>query len=180
MSKTGTENEEQLNNVYTKEDVNNVNNIDYSDDDKLEDISESLSDTENNIESDIHSDSDNDDEFADCPQRYADSLYNGTDVNYNNLYKNNDTQTKIVHPNKRITKAILYRYEYVSLLGTRARNIAGGAKPMIKNSKHLTPKEIANLEIKYNILPLKLCRPLPDGTIELWEMKELDKSNIFK
>ena len=178
MSKTGTENEEQSNNVYTKEDVNN---IDYSDDDKLEDISESLSDTipENNIESDIHSDSDNDDEFADCPQRYADSLYNGTDVNYNDL-DNNDTQTKIVHPNKRITKAILYKYEYVSLLGTRARNIAGGAKPMIKNSKHLTPKEIANLEIKYDRLPLKLLRPLPDGTIELWKMKELDKNNIFK
>ncbi len=156
MSKTGTENEEQLNNVYIKED----------DDDKLEDVSES----------NIHSDSDNDDEFADCPQRSADSFYT---ARYNDLDKN-DTQTKIVHPNKRITKAILYRNEYVALLGTRTRHIADGAKPMINNPEQKTPKEIAKFEIINNLLPLKLLRPLPDGTVELWKMKELDKSNIPK
>ena len=86
MSKTGTENEEQLNNVYTEEDIDNINNIDYSDNDKLEDISELLSDTisENNIESDIHSDVDNDDEFVYCPQRSADSFYTSK---YNDLNK---------------------------------------------------------------------------------------------
>ncbi len=161
MSKTGTESvtEKEINNVYIKEDI-------------TESQFNTLS--ENNI----NSNSDNDDELMNCPQGYAKSLNDGTDVSNYNLYEN-DTKNKIVPSKKRITKPILYRYEYVALLGTRAEHLAGGAKPMIKNAKHLSPKEIANYEIKNNILPLILRRTLPDGTIELWKMGELDKSNIF-
>ncbi len=147
----------------TKNEINN--------DDKIEDITES--------DININSISENDDELINCPQGSAESLNDGTDANYYNLYES-DKQNKIEYDRKKkITKPILYRYEYVALLGTRAEHLASGAKPMIKNAKHLSPKEIANYEIKNNILPLILRRTLPNGTIELWKMKELDKSNIF-
>lgn len=79
----------------------------------------------------------------------------------------------IVNPEKRITKPFLTKYERVRILGDRIQQLTLGAKPMIKNSENLSPKEIAELELKNNVIPLIIVRPLANGEKEKWYIKEL-------
>ena len=74
---------------------------------------------------------------------------------------------------QRITKPILYNYERVRLLGDRTQQLTLGAKPMVKNTENLTPKQIAQLEIEHNVIPLIIERPLPNGKRERWYISEL-------
>lgn len=79
----------------------------------------------------------------------------------------------IVKPEDRITKPVLSKYERVRLLGDRAKQLSLGAKPMLKNVEHLTPKEIAKLELEHKTMPLIIERPLPNGKRERWYLHEL-------
>ena len=83
-----------------------------------------------------------------------------------------DTQEKI--STKRMTK-----YEFVRLIGTRVQQLTKDAKPMIKNTQGLTNHEIAELEIKHNVIPIKIKRYLPNGSCEIWKVSELDKNHLF-
>jgi len=74
---------------------------------------------------------------------------------------------------QKITKPLLYNYERVRLLGDRTQQLTLGAKPMIKNIENLTPKQIAELEIENNVIPLIIERPLPNGKKERWYISEL-------
>lgn len=76
--------------------------------------------------------------------------------------------------NQRKTKPLLFHYEYVRLLEDRTEQILRGSKKLIKNSDHLEPLEIAKLELKHNVIPLKIIRSLPNGKRELWKVSELD------
>ncbi|CAH6421831.1 DNA-directed RNA polymerase subunit RPB6 [uncultured virus] len=80
---------------------------------------------------------------------------------------------ELVQNENRITKPYLTKYERVRLIGDRARQLSLGAKPMIKNVESLTSKEIAELEIKNNVIPLYILRPLPNGKKEKWYIGEL-------
>ena len=68
----------------------------------------------------------------------------------------------------------MLKYERVRLLGDRAQQLALGAKPMLKNIEGLSTKEIAELEIKNNVIPLIIERPLPNGKKERWYISELE------
>ena len=59
----------------------------------------------------------------------------------------------------RITK-----YEAVSLLGRRARDIAEGSPITVKNPGTDDPHLIAEIERKNHTFPLKLIREYPDGS----------------
>ena len=39
-----------------------------------------------------------------------------------------------------------------------------------------TEVELAELELKYKMIPLKIKRPLPNGKFEIWKISELDIS----
>ena len=85
----------------------------------------------------------------------------------------------IVSKEKRITKPILTRYEYINALGTRAAQIANGAKILIKNANEIkkvkSPVEIAEIEIRETrTCPLIVVRPLPNNKEEHWDINELD------
>jgi|688.fasta_scaffold174157_3 DNA-directed RNA polymerase subunit K/omega len=82
-------------------------------------------------------------------------------------------KSEIIPPNQRKTKPILFKYERVRILGDRTQQLTLGAKPMIKNTENLTPKQIAELELKNNVIPLIIQRPLPNGKKERWYVKEL-------
>jgi len=84
-----------------------------------------------------------------------------------------EKKKKIIQSKERISKPMLTKYERVRLLSTRAKQLSLGAKPMIKNSKDLTALQIAELEIKNNVIPLVILRPMPDGKKEKWYIKEL-------
>ena len=89
-------------------------------------------------------------------------------------------ENKYVSNEERITRPILYHYEYVRILGLRTKQISTGAKPMIKGDlRNLAPKKIAELEIKEKVAPLIISRELPNGKCEKWKLSELTRINIF-
>lgn len=79
----------------------------------------------------------------------------------------------IVEDSQRITKPFLFHYEKVRLIGDRTQQLTLGAKPMVKDVDKLTSKEIAELELKHNTIPLIIERSLPNGMKERWHVSEL-------
>jgi DNA-directed RNA polymerase subunit K/omega len=112
-------------------------------------------------------DSDNGDEYCDI---------------LNMMQQANDIkkEMKIVENNKRISKNKMTKYEFVRLIGERTRQLTMGAKPLIKvnpKSEKLSYEEIAIEELKKNMIPIKIKRPVIDH-YEVWSIEELDKSHI--
>lgn len=112
-----------------------------------------------------------------CIYKYADE---GSDDEFDDVNEeifsddnNDEAVPERVPDDERITKPIMTKYEMVRLLGIRTRQIALGAKPMIKNTENLSSKEIAELELKTNMIPLIVIRPLPNGRKEYWKVSEL-------
>ena len=83
---------------------------------------------------------------------------------------------KRVPDNERTTRPILTKYEKVRLLGTRTKQISDGSKIFIKSKNIKNAIDIAKLELKYKIIPLKIKRYLPNGKYEIWSIKELEIS----
>ncbi len=77
-------------------------------------------------------------------------------------------------PNHR-SPPFLTMYERTKILGTRANQIAEGARPFIDPvPEHITqPLEIAKLELEQRRLPFIVKRPMPDGTFEYWRLSDL-------
>ena len=92
----------------------------------------------------------------------------------------NETHTdEFLTEDNRISINRMSLYEFVRVIGTRTKQLSMGAKPMIKNHKGLSSKEIAIQELKNNTLPLIIKRPLPDNRFEIWKINELEKSHLF-
>lgn len=86
----------------------------------------------------------------------------------------------IVPKEDRITRPFLTKYELVRIIGTRRKQLSLGAKPMIKIEGKLSINEIVDEEIKLNMIPLKIKRPLPDSNkVEIWEFSELEKTHLI-
>ena len=86
----------------------------------------------------------------------------------------------VIDPSKRISKNKLTRYEFVRIIGERIQQLKKGAKPLIKVSKEsesLTEEEIAIEELKLNMMPFKIRRPVKDH-YEIWSIEELDKKHL--
>jgi len=86
---------------------------------------------------------------------------------------------KIVDPNERISPNRLTKYEMVRILGERTKQLTLGAKPMIKNYQSLSYDKIAEEELKLNMVPYKIKRPLPNGRYEIWTLDELNKEHLL-
>ena len=69
----------------------------------------------------------------------------------------------------------LTTYERTKILGTRANQIANGARPFIDPvPEHITqPLDIARLELEQRRLPFIVKRPMPDGSFEYWRLSDL-------
>jgi DNA-directed RNA polymerase I, II, and III subunit RPABC2 len=79
---------------------------------------------------------------------------------------------------QRVTLPYYSKYEYTVLLGTRAQQIAEGAKPLVSLDGLITsdPKFVWNLaekEILEQKLPFIIHRRLPNGVSEYWSANEL-------
>jgi len=79
----------------------------------------------------------------------------------------------------RITRNKLTKYEMVRILGERTKQLTMGAKPLIKNIDNLPYDIIAEEELKLNMIPFKIKRPLPNGKVDIWTLDELDKSHLL-
>lgn len=185
-----------LKNVKIEEESDDfeLSNLKKGDDENLDNLeveteeSDTLSDNENEIDdedkeisSDKEYDDNEDQESKDedynekCIYNFAEDEEDEVDVEFVFDDDEDEKQDKnIVPKDKRVTKPILLKYERVRLLGDRTQQLALGAKPMIKNIKGLSSKEIAELELKNNVIPLILERPLPNGKKERWYIRELE------
>lgn len=83
-------------------------------------------------------------------------------------------QTIYVSGDERITKPFLTKYERIRILGIRTKQLASGAKPMIKDIPNISSYEIAKMELELKVIPFIINRPLSNGIIEQWKLEELD------
>ena len=74
---------------------------------------------------------------------------------------------------KRISLNILNKYEKTKIIGFRASQLKYGVKPLIDITETFDPFKIAEMELEAKVLPYKIRRPMPDGTDEIWDLKEL-------
>jgi len=79
---------------------------------------------------------------------------------------------------QRITKAFYTKYEYTTLVGTRAQQIAEGSKPLISLDGMITSDpqfvwNVAEKEVEQKKLPFIIHRRLPSGISEYWGAQEL-------
>lgn len=70
------------------------------------------------------------------------------------------------------------KYEQVTLIGTRAQQLAEGAKPLVSLDGMLTSDpqfvwNVAEKEVFERKLPFIIHRRLPDGRSEFWSAQEL-------
>jgi DNA-directed RNA polymerase subunit K/omega len=155
---------------------------------KLENDNSDSSDEEININEDLDENAENDDietknenldDYGTCVYTFAKNNDNSDSEESNNgdddfFEDGSILNTNIIVPaEERITKAILYHYEYVRLKLTRAQQLSLGAQPMIKNVENLDSKHIAQLEIYHKKIPIIIERTLPDNTKEHWKINEL-------
>lgn len=89
-----------------------------------------------------------------------------------------DNKKVIVNKENRISDGFISEYEYVRVLSIRSKQIMLGGKIMLKNGeelrKRLSPREIAEMEIKGKCCPLIIVREMCNGTIERWSVNELE------
>ena len=66
----------------------------------------------------------------------------------------------------------------VRILGERTKQLTMGAKALVKNIQDLSYEEVAVEELKLDMIPIKIKRPLPNNKIEIWELNELSKKHL--
>lgn len=102
--------------------------------------------------------------------------------------------SKVIHPevqsvsreeitesfkNPRITLPYFTKYEYTALIGTRAQQIAEGARPLVSLDGIVTSSprfvwDVAEKEISEKKLPFIIHRRFPNGNSEYWSATELN------
>jgi len=89
-----------------------------------------------------------------------------------------DNEIKLITGKDRKTNARLTKYEMVRIIGERTKQLNMGAKPLVKNIQDIPYDKVAMEELKLNMIPFKIKRPLPNNKTEIWELSELDKSHL--
>jgi DNA-directed RNA polymerase subunit K/omega len=100
---------------------------------------------------------------------------------FDNIYNSEEQPVNkevIVAKENRITINRLTKYEMVRILGERTKQLTMGAKPLVKNYNNLSYEKIAEEELKLNMIPYKIKRPLPNGKFEIWTLDELYKITL--
>lgn len=89
-----------------------------------------------------------------------------------------DNKKVIVSKENRISDGFISEYEYVRVLSIRSKQIMLGGKIMLNNGeelrKRLSPREIAEMEIKGKCCPLIIVREMCNGMVEKWSVNELE------
>jgi len=80
----------------------------------------------------------------------------------------------IVDPYHR-TIPFLTKYEKARVLGQRSKQIETGARPLVKVPENIIDGYIiAELELKEKKIPFIIRRPLPSGSCEYWNIRDLE------
>jgi DNA-directed RNA polymerase subunit K/omega len=160
--------EDEITETETEEELVNVDDVGAT-----EEIEES--ETEEDKESDVESKNESDVEDNNgekCYQKFSKNNKLDDEIDYDEYFNQDDDV--IINKTERICKPYLFKYERVRILGDRSRQLAQGAKPMIKNTTGLSHKEVAILELKNKLIPLIIERPIPNSGTEKWRLSELE------
>ena len=147
-------------------------------------------DTEDNYDDYIVEDDDSDGDYDDDDEKddfiidpdaensgcAIDDAINDDDEYFNNVEETelpSEQGTEYISKEDRISSNRLSKYEMVRILGERIKQLTLGAKPLIKNFQTLSYDSIAEEELKRNMIPFKIKRPLPNGKYEIFHL------NIF-
>jgi DNA-directed RNA polymerase subunit K/omega len=159
--------------------------IEDSDNDEydIEDIPENLDD-EVLDDDDIADDDDDDDDIAidgDIANNGDKDGVEDDDLDYSGFETEMpiENNSEYISVENRISCNRLTKYEMVRILGERTKQLTMGAKPLIKNYDSLTYDKIAEEELKLNMIPFKIKRPLPNGKFEIWTLEELSKEHLY-
>ena len=178
QTKKSKKDEEEITELEPEEEVNNE-----EDNEEYEDIEEDEEDAEDADDADDADDEELDEggeeEGKDCT---LDKMIDDDNEYYDNdeeVEAQPDTTVEYVKKEERQSSAKLTKYEMVRILGERSKQLTMGAKPMIKNYKNLPYDKIAEEELKLNMIPYKIRRPLPNGKFELWTLDELNKDHLL-
>ena len=87
-------------------------------------------------------------------------------------------KVKIVEAKDRITRNFLTKYEAVRIIGERTKQLVMGAKPLISNYSEFSYEQIAVEELKLNMIPFKIRRPVGNNKYEIWNLNELRKDHL--
>lgn len=154
ISDNSEDNETETNEIETNETEINEDNG--------EEINE---DSETEIESEINEVGEGDNE---------EDIDEGIDEEVNE----GNNKKVIVNKEDRISDGFISEYEYVRVLSIRSKQIMLGGKIMLNNGeelrKRLTPREIAEMEIKSKCCPLIIVREMCNGSVERWSVNELE------
>ena len=160
-----------------------VNNDSDNDEYEIEDIPENIDDEDTLDDEDTQDDDDDDDDEHLVIDGDTDNKGCGIDdEEYYNQYETEvpiETPSEYVSVENRISCNRLTRYEMVRILGERTKQLTMGAKPLIKNYESLSYDKIAEEELKLNMIPFKIKRPLPNGKFEIWTLEELNKEHLY-
>lgn len=84
----------------------------------------------------------------------------------------------IVDKENRISDGFISEYEYVRVLSIRSKQIMLGGKIMLNNGeelrKKMSPREIAEMEIRGKCCPLIIVREMCNGMVERLSVNELE------
>lgn len=73
------------------------------------------------------------------------------------------------------TIPILTKFERTKILGTRAKQLNQGAEPLIPVSDSIVDGySIAEMELKKQVIPFIVVRPIPGGKKEYWKLQDLE------
>jgi DNA-directed RNA polymerase subunit K/omega len=161
-----SEDEVEVESISDQDEVEEDLNSELSDDEEIEieENDEELAD-------------DKDDDFDEDQSCYIKNELEDDDVETIEYLEN--MKSKQVPDEERLSSSKMTRYEFNRILGTRMQQLISNAKPMIHNIDNLGYDEIAILEIKNNVIPFKIKRPLPNGMFEIWKISELRKDHFF-
>lgn len=99
--------------------------------------------------------------------------------NYDDMIDDKDFDKPSIEIPKgeRMTDPQLTTYEKIRILGIRSKQIAMGAKVMVKYDNNIGAVELAKYELDNKMTPLIIKRQLPNNTYELWKINELKIDN---
>ena len=159
------------------EDETETNETEINEDNE-EEINE---DSETEIETEINEEGINEEGINEGIKEDIDEEVNEEDINEEDINEGvnkGDNKKVIVSKENRISDGFISEYEYVRVLSIRSKQIMLGGKIMLNNGeelrKRLSPREIAEMEIKGKCCPLIIVREMCNGTIERWSVNELE------
>ena len=154
------------------EDETETNETEINEDNE-EEINE---DSEMEIETEINEEGINEEGINEGIKEDIDEEVNEEDINEG--VNQGDNKKVIVSKENRISDGFISEYEYVRVLSIRSKQIMLGGKIMLNNGeelrKRMSPREIAEMEIKGKCCPLIIVREMCNGTIERWSVNELE------